>query len=230
MNEGEQTADVSKRFTRKSVMDRARGAGFDHVAAIMEPSYGAAASVPDDSLALFVKAVVGAASLSRDYLRSASICVSALGPFAIDSSSCRVSVTVSRRPDLRRELDWPPTRVSGLGDYTCVEQGLVCQQLELLGDAVLDILAIEHWIDTRPQNKLVELSRADVASTNRGVLAVEAIHIHLDEAIHYRCADTKLEMAKFRADLEAKESAIQVTRDLLFVVFSPSKSQRRGSK
>ncbi|KAF9996912.1 hypothetical protein BGZ79_009337 [Entomortierella chlamydospora] len=87
MNDGELTAEVGKRLTRSSVKDRARGVGFDHVVTIMEPSHGAAASVPDDDLVLFVKALVGAVSLSRDCLRSASICASAHGSFAVNFSS-----------------------------------------------------------------------------------------------------------------------------------------------
>ncbi|KAF9161598.1 hypothetical protein BGX20_002048, partial [Mortierella sp. AD010] len=97
------------------------------------------------------------------------------------------------------------------GTAECLRLRFDPEWLELLGDAVLDILSIEYWLDGRPGIVLSALSLTHVASTNREVLAVAAVRIHLDKAIHYRYANAKPEMAKFKADLEAKESAIQAT-------------------
>ncbi|KAF9368538.1 hypothetical protein BGX21_006511, partial [Mortierella sp. AD011] len=69
----------------------------------------------------------------------------------------------------------------------------------------------EYWLDGRPGIVLSALSITHIASANREVLAVAAVRIHLDKAIHYRYANAKPEIAKFKADLEAKESAIQAT-------------------
>ncbi|KAG0019003.1 hypothetical protein BGZ80_006436 [Entomortierella chlamydospora] len=57
MNEGDMTAEVSKRAGRTSVRGRARRIGFDYVVTVMELSYGKTASVPDDGLILFIKAL-----------------------------------------------------------------------------------------------------------------------------------------------------------------------------
>ncbi|KAF9367103.1 hypothetical protein BGX21_007825, partial [Mortierella sp. AD011] len=170
---------------------------------MMEPRYGTVASVSDYDLIQFVMVLVGAVSLSRNYLDSASACTNALGPFVIDFSSwdsARGSLLANR---FQKRAGLDSGRVGDIGDYICVvreieyefrdkllledalsqsksrgaattQQGLNCQRLELLGDAVLDILSIGYWLDGRPGTVLSALSLAHVASTNREVLAVAA--------------------------------------------------------
>ncbi|KAG0022139.1 hypothetical protein BGZ80_000952 [Entomortierella chlamydospora] len=183
----------------------------------MESSYGKAASVPDDDLILFTKALLGAAPLSRNYLDTTSVCARVLGPFATNFSSwgsVRGSLSAAKSQE---RAGLASGRVSDPEDYTCVEEEIgytAGARLPAVGtprDAVLDILSIEYWIGARPESESSVLFRTHVASTNREALAVAAVHILLDKAIHYRCANTKLEMAKFKADPEAKELAFQAT-------------------
>ncbi|KAF9193432.1 Dicer-like protein 1 [Haplosporangium sp. Z 27] len=68
---------------------------------------------------------------------------------------------------------------------TAFRQGLSCQRLEYLGDALIDVYIVEHWIDTLPTCSASRLSRLHGQCTDRSILSAAAANLCLEQHIHF---------------------------------------------
>ncbi|KAF9176426.1 hypothetical protein BGZ49_006282, partial [Haplosporangium sp. Z 27] len=88
------------------------------------------------------------------------------------------------------------------------EQGLRCQRLEFLGDALLNLLVAEFWLDIHPESPSNEINYSHQASINRKVLNVTALHIGLDQVIHYGSGSTRRKIVNFSKEIQVIEAEI----------------------
>ncbi|KAF9105318.1 hypothetical protein BGX27_009692 [Mortierella sp. AM989] len=231
MNEGQLSEKVRNRTGRNEIVEIARQNNLDQLIMLLDPRFTDKSSVRPIDLFVSLKAFVGAVSMSQDYLSSAKVSVAVLGPFTTDFTSWEKIRTRHDETKNRKDSKLTLGRVEDLGDYTKLErkigytfndrllledalsqarkkvtqQGLVCQRLELLGDALLDLLALEYWLKALPDGKSAELHRLHSATVNRGALGVAAIHIQLEQVVHFGGVDVVADVVKFKEELEAKE-------------------------
>ncbi|KAF8952946.1 hypothetical protein BGZ46_003333, partial [Entomortierella lignicola] len=68
---------------------------------------------------------------------------------------------------------------------TASRQGLSCQRLEYIGDALIDVFTLEHWIHAIPNCTVSRLSKLHEQCTNRGILSAAAANLCLEHHIHF---------------------------------------------
>ncbi|KAF9104819.1 hypothetical protein BGX27_009932 [Mortierella sp. AM989] len=73
-------------------------------------------------------------------------------------------------------------------------QGLTYQRLEILGDAVLDVLVVEYWSAVFPEAQRSELLRLHTASTERSVLSAASANLCLENYLNYNGGQKKVVM------------------------------------
>ncbi|KAF9993544.1 Dicer-like protein 2, partial [Entomortierella chlamydospora] len=171
------------------------------------------------------RTLIGAKAVSREYFKAAKVTGSILGPFRNDIES-RGSI-VSRFQVTRHNANrLKATRVSDLGDLRLVEaalgycfkdirlledalshiskwaslQGLSCQRLEYLGDALLDIYVTEYWMDVLPAHSS-RLGYFHMVSVNRSVLSAAAANLCLECHLHHVDPSGASEVTRMVEDL-----------------------------
>ncbi|KAF9361705.1 Dicer-like protein 1 [Mortierella sp. AD094] len=156
------------------------------------------------------RVLIGAKSVFRSYYNAAKVTSAVLGHFNNDIESresiCRrFQVT---RHDANGKMN--AARVSGSGDLRLTEaaigytfhdvtlledamsrlenweslQRLSCQRLEYLGDALIDIYVIEHWLSALPDCNGSQLRQLHQSSSNRKVLSAASANLCLESHIH----------------------------------------------
>ncbi|KAF9359132.1 Dicer-like protein 1 [Mortierella sp. AD094] len=207
-HEGYMTKQSHNKRNRKDMSEDACHRSLDGLVRALFPGLGGKAL--KKAIIRISRTLIGAKAASREYFKAAKVTSSILGPFRNDIESRRSIVSRFQVTRHNANRNMKATRVSDLGDLRLVEaalgyyfkdkrlledalshlskraslQGLSCQRLEYLGDALLDIYVTEHWMDALPTNSR-QLGRFHTASVNRSVLSAAAANLCLECHLHH---------------------------------------------
>jgi len=164
----------------------------------------------DNSLSMF-RILIGANASEQRFCEAAMVSTSLSAPFLTDMTSWMAIQRsyASTRYQFRKGVK--KSRVSGFNGLNTLEteikykfqdrgiledamsqlsskfslQGVSCQRLELLGDAILDVLIAEYILESVPGVEKRSLANFCKMSSERDILAVAAMNIKLQNHIHY---------------------------------------------
>ncbi|KAF9164710.1 Dicer-like protein 2 [Mortierella sp. AD011] len=222
-DEGYMTRSSEEKYSRKGMSTDACQRDFDGFVRSLFP--GLNYKKMKRTIVRVSHILIGAKAASREYFKAAKVTGSILGPFRNDIESRRS--IVSRFQVTRHNTDkLTATRVSDLGDLRLVEaalgycfkdirlledalshlsrtvslQGLSCQRLEYLGDALLDIYVTEYWMDVLPaHSSRVEYFR--MVSVDRSALSAAAANLCLECHLHHVDISKTSEVTRMVEDL-----------------------------